>query len=47
MFKYSETIEYVKNLPTFYEIYKLYRKMTREFFGLRFSGYFFNMNTNI
>ena len=29
-YKHSETIEFVKNYPTFYEIYKLHGQITRE-----------------
>ena len=34
VYKPSETIEYVKNQPTFYEIYKLHEQITQEFLGL-------------
>ena len=49
IYKHSATIEYVINEPTFKEIYKLHRKITREVLGLRmqnFKGIFY-MNTNI
>ena len=40
VYKHLETIEYVrKNLPTFYEIYKLHWKITREFLGLRMRNF--------
>ena len=35
VYKHSEAIEYVRNLATFLEIYKLHRQITREFLGLR------------
>ena len=31
VYKHAETIEYVKNEPTFYENYKLYGWITKEF----------------
>ena len=40
VYKHLETTEYVrKNLPTFYEIYKLHWKITREFLGLRIRNF--------
>ena len=39
VYKHLETLEYVKNLPTFYEIYKLHWKITREFLGLRMRNF--------
>ena len=39
VYKHSETIEYVKNLPTFKKIYKLYGKIIREFLGLRMQNF--------
>ena len=35
VYKHPETIEYVKNKPTFSEIYKFHGQVTREFLGLR------------
>ena len=35
VYKYSETIEDVKNQPTFQEIYKPHEQIIREFLGLR------------
>ena len=34
VYKHSETIEYVKNSPTFQKICKLHGQITREFLGL-------------
>ena len=50
VYKHSETIDYVKNLPTFKEIYKLHGKITRKFLGLRmrnFQFYCFYIYTNM
>ena len=35
VYKHSKTIKYVKNQPTFYNIYKLEGQITREFLGLK------------
>ena len=35
VYKDSETIEYVKNKPTFEEIFKFYGQITRQVFGIR------------
>ena len=37
--KHSETTEYVKNYPTFSEIYKLHGRITQEFLGLRMRNF--------
>ena len=39
VYKHSETIEHVKNLPTFQEIYKLHGQITRESLGLRMRNF--------
>ena len=39
VYKRTETIEYVKKQPTFYKKYKLYRKITQEFLGLRIQNF--------
>ena len=39
VYKHSETIEYVKNLPTFWEINKLHGQITWEFLGLRMQNF--------
>ena len=39
VYKHTETIEYVKNYPTFQEKYKLYGKITREFLRLRMRNF--------
>ena len=39
VYKHTETIEYVKKQPTFYKKYKLYRKITQEFLGLRIQNF--------
>ena len=44
VYKHTETIEYVKKWPTFYEKCELYGWITREFLGLRmhhFQGFTF------
>ena len=38
-YKHSETIEYVKNYPTFYEIFKFHGQITRELLGLRMRNF--------
>ena len=35
VYKDTETTEYVKKYPPFYEKYKLYVRITQEFLGLR------------
>ena len=35
VYKYTETIEYVRKYPIFKEKYKPYGEITREFLGLR------------
>ena len=50
VYKHSETIEYVKNEPTFYEnlqISRVNNSGTLRIKGAKFSGYCFYMNTNI
>ena len=39
VYKHSQTIEYVKNYPTFEEIYKLHGQITRESLGLRMRNF--------
>ena len=39
VYKHSGTIEYVKNCPTFFEIYKFHGQITREFLGLRIRNF--------
>ena len=38
-YKHSGTIEYVKNEPTFQEIYKLHGQVTREFLRLKMKNF--------
>ena len=35
VYKHSETMEHVENLPTFQQIYKLHGQITRQFLTLR------------
>ena len=39
IYKHTETMEYVKNYPTFWEKWKLYGWITQEFFRLRMPNF--------